>query len=135
MESFKKLVALRRNTFPLARQVTVKRVFGGHGSGGCGRRVLAASGASGDFICGAHKFLNIFAPFPPPLFATLRNCVSTNFGYLLIPFPLLCERLIWQCPSCAAVMLLCWTYKLCQRLLPLPLPIKFRGVWKILHQL
>ena len=30
---------------------------------------------------------------------------------------------------------LCWTYKLCQRLPPLPLPIKFRGVRKILNQL
>ena len=40
-----------------------------------------------------------------PLFVTLRNCLSTNWGYLFIPFPLLCERLIWQYPSCAAVML------------------------------
>ena len=32
-------------------------------------------------------------------------------------------------------VVLCWTYKLCQRLPPLPLPIKFRGVRKILNQL
>ena len=47
VESFKKLAALRRNTFPLARQVTVKRVFGGHGSGR-GRSL------SGGFLRGFH---------------------------------------------------------------------------------
>ena len=36
---------------------------------------------------------------------------------------------------CKKINLPCWTYKLCQRLPPLPPPIKFRGVWKILHQL
>ena len=42
---------------------------------------------------------------------------------------------LFRCSLLVGLQISSTTYKLCQRLPPLPPPIKFRGVWKILHQL